>query len=118
MRSVPRRRLHRGHHHVLDLPRGDRGRSAWPRIIPNPSRRNATNRDRHLPTVGCDTPTLPATSLLLSPSTQPSTIRDRNANACDDFRRRAHRTNCSRSWEVNSNSTFGRPVRGIPSPTT
>jgi hypothetical protein len=36
-------------------------------------------------------------------------IRDRNANACEDFARRDHRTSWSRSPSVNTNSAFGRP---------
>src|SRR5665648_530030 len=43
-----------------------------------------------------------------------STIRERNANACDDFARRDHRVSCSRSSSVNTSSTFGRPVLAIP----
>ena len=55
-----------------------------------------------------------AACLLLAPGTaQASTIRDRNANACDDDARRAHRTNCARSAPVNVNSAFGRPVLDI-----
>jgi hypothetical protein len=40
---------------------------------------------------------------------KPSTIRDRNASACADVRRRAHRVSVSRSCSVNTNSGFGRP---------
>ena len=58
-------------------------------------------------------PSFAATCLLASPSAHASTIRDRNANACDDFARRAHRTNCARSSSVNTNSAFGRPVLAI-----
>ena len=42
----------------------------------------------------------------------------RNANACDVFRLREKRINCSRSASVNTNTAFGRPIRGIPHPTT
>src|SRR6185312_3564945 len=79
-----------------------------------PSSRRSTNRCRHLPTVGWETPSRAATSLLDNPSAQCSTIRDRSANACADFGRRAHRSNCLRSSDVNSNRTFGRPDRAIP----
>jgi hypothetical protein len=47
----------------------------------SPSSRRATNRDRHLVTVGRDTPSRLTTSALLTPSAQASTIRQRNANA-------------------------------------
>ena len=80
----------------------------------SPSNRSSQNRDRHFPTVAADTPSAAATSLLDTPAAQANTIRERNANAWDDFRRRAHRTSCSRSSSVNSNTAFGRPVRGIP----
>jgi hypothetical protein len=59
-----------------------------------------------------------ATSLFTAPgSAHANTIRDRNANACDDFARRDHRTSVSRSSSVNTNSAFGRPVLGTPHPT-
>jgi hypothetical protein len=46
----------------------------------SPSRRLATNRARHLPTVASATPNLAATSRFELPSAQASTIRQRNAN--------------------------------------
>ena len=73
----------------------------------------STNRRRHLPTVGCATRSRAATSLLDSPSAQPSTIRDRNASAWEDLRRRAHRDSVSRSSSVNTNSAFGLPRAAI-----
>jgi len=36
-------------------------------------------------------------------------IRDRNANACDDFARRDHRISWSRSCSVSTSSALGRP---------
>ena len=51
----------------------------------NPSSRDSTNRDRHLPTVGIETPSCAATSLLVRPLAQAKTIRERNARACADF---------------------------------
>jgi len=45
---------------------------------------------------------------------QANTIRERNTNACEDFRRRDQRTSCSRSSPVNTNSALGRPVRATP----
>src|SRR5674476_476268 len=80
----------------------------------SPSRRSSTNRARHLPTVPAAHPTRAATVLLSTPSAHASTIRERNANACDDFARRDHRVSCSRSSSVNTSSTFGRPVLAIP----
>src|SRR5215213_10408260 len=46
-----------------------------------PSSRRATNRDRHLVTVGRDTPSRSATSRLLVPSPQASRIRQRSSSA-------------------------------------
>jgi len=74
----------------------------------SPSRRASRNRDRHFPTVGAETRSRAATSLLLNPCAQPSTILDRNASACDDVRRRAHRDSCSRSSPVSYSGAFGR----------
>ena len=51
----------------------------------------------HLLTVFVEQPTSPATTVLSRPSPQPSTIRDRSANACEDFARPDQRSNCSRS---------------------
>ncbi len=80
----------------------------------SPSRPSRMNRARHLPTVGCEQCRSAATCLLLTPgSAHANTIRARNARACDDFARRAHRCSCARSASVNVNSAFGRPVRGI-----
>jgi hypothetical protein len=60
-----------------------------------PSSRDSTNRQRHLPTVGSDTLRCAATSVLLRPPAQANTIHERNAKACENFRRRAHRPNYS-----------------------
>src|SRR5690606_28922006 len=60
------------------------------------------------------TPNRVATSVLDAPAAHSSTIVDRNANACDDFLRRAHRVNCSRSSSVSTSSDFGRPVFATP----
>ena len=79
----------------------------------SPSSRSSTNRARHLPTVGCDTRSRTATFLFDNPAAQPSTIRARYANACDEDRRAAHRCSCSRSASVNVNSAFGRPLRSM-----
>jgi hypothetical protein len=57
------------------------------------------------------TPRSSATCLLVTPCcAQANTIRDRNANACDDLARRDHRISWSRSSSANTNSAFGRPV--------
>jgi len=52
--------------------------------------------------------------LLSTPSAQANTIRERNANACADFRRRDQRISCSRSSPVRTNSALGRPVLATP----
>lgn len=82
----------------------------------SPSKPSAMNRNRHLPTVAPAHPRSAATVLLPAPSGQASTIRERNARACEDFRRRAHRCNCSRSSSVTTNSAFGSPVLAINRP--
>ena len=74
--------------------------------------RNTESTDRQY-ALCCATPSRAATSLFGSPSAQPSTILDRNANACDDFRLRGHLSSCPRSSEDNSSNAFGRPIRGI-----
>jgi hypothetical protein len=84
----------------------------------SPSSRCATNRDRHLPTVAAEHPSDAATALLSAPSAQASTILDRNANACDDLRRRDQRSSCSRSSSVSTSGAFGCPVRAIPQSST
>jgi hypothetical protein len=47
------------------------------------------------------------------PAAQASTIRDRNANACDPECRRDQRTSVSRSSSASSIATDGRPARPI-----
>ena len=80
----------------------------------SPSNRNSQNRERHLPTVEAVTPTASATCVFGKPSAHLSTILERNANAWEDFRRRSHRTSCSRSSSVNSKTALGRPAIGMP----
>ena len=75
----------------------------------SPSSRLSTNRCRHLHTVCGHTPTSAATSLLDLPAAQPNTMRHRCASACEDFARRAHRCNVSRSSSVNTTAVTGRP---------
>ncbi len=89
--------------------RGAPGRGSSTR----PSDRSATNRDRHFPTVAPLRPRRSATSLLLTPVAHSKTIRDRNANACAVFPRRAHLSNCSRSLSVSVRTAFGRPRAAI-----
>lgn len=76
----------------------------------NPSSPRSTNRDRHLPTVGRETPNRCATSVFDAPEAHSSTIRDRNATCCELFGRRAHQASVSHSSSVNANSVFGRPA--------
>jgi hypothetical protein len=63
----------------------------------SPSRPRRANRPRHLPTVDLVQPRTAAMSLLCCPSAAANTIRQRNANACELFGRRAHRSSTSRS---------------------
>jgi hypothetical protein len=63
----------------------------------SPSNRSSQNRDRHFPIVDAVTPTVLATSAFDTPVAHCKTIRERNANAWEDLRRRSHRTSCSRS---------------------
>jgi hypothetical protein len=86
--------------------RGAPGRSS----STSPASRRSTNRDRHLPTVGRDTPSRSATSALVASDAHASTIFDRNASRCELFGRRAHRVSVSRSSPVNVSSAFGRPL--------
>jgi hypothetical protein len=76
-----------------------------------PSRRRATNRERHLVTVGRDTPSRAATSALLTPSAQVSTIRQRSASAWPEVRRRAQRSRVVRSSSVSASSGSLGPRR-------
>jgi hypothetical protein len=82
--------------------------------LTSPSKRSSTNRERHFPTVAAAHPSCTAAVLLSTPAAHASTIRDRNASACADFRRRDQRSNCSCSSSVRTSSVLGRPVRGIP----
>ncbi len=76
-----------------------------------PSNPDLRNRSRHFPTVAPVMCNLRATSELLIPAPQPSTMRARIAMACDDFGRRAIMFNFSRSSAAISSGFLGRPVR-------
>jgi hypothetical protein len=89
--------------------RGDPGRGS----STSPSSRLATNRLRHLPTVASATPRRAATSRLVGPSAQASTIFDRNARDWGLFGRRAHRSSVSCSSSVSTSGFFGRPSLGM-----
>jgi hypothetical protein len=78
-----------------------------------PSRRNSTNRRRHLPTVFSCTPRRPATSRLVAPPAQANTIRQRAASALALFGRRDQRCSTSRSSSLNMIGSVGRPRRAI-----
>jgi hypothetical protein len=82
----------------------------------SPSSRRATNRDRHLPTVGSDTPRSVATCLFVAPVAHPSTIRQRNANAWALLARRDQRSSVWCSSSVKINGALGRPVLAIRGP--
>jgi hypothetical protein len=78
-----------------------------------PSSRWATNRERHLVTVGRDTRSWAATAALLAPSAQASTIRQRSANAWPEVRRLAHRSSVVRSSSVSASlGSLGPRRRG------
>jgi hypothetical protein len=79
----------------------------------SPSSRRVTNRARHLPTVGSDTPSSAATCLLVAPVAHASTIRHRNANAWELLARRDQRSSVWRSSSVKINGALGRPVLAI-----
>jgi hypothetical protein len=71
----------------------------------------------HLPQIHAAraaTPSSAATCLLDCPAAQRNTTRHPCANACEDFDRRAHRCNVSRSQSVNANSATGLPLLATP----
>ena len=77
-----------------------------------PSNRRSRKRLRHLVTVCGQIPNCAAMSWLARrppSSAQPSTIRQRNANACDDLARRDQRTSVSRSSSESRSGSLGRP---------
>ena len=75
----------------------------------SPSSRRSTNLERHLPTIGRDTPSRAATTALSAPVAHSSTIRERAANRWELFGRRAHRCSVCSSSSLSVNSAFGRP---------
>ncbi|WP_369794688.1 hypothetical protein [Kutzneria sp. 744] len=75
--------------------------------------RSPTDRRRHLPTVCGQMPNSVATSVLDLPSAQPSTMRHRSTNICDDFARWDQRVSVSRSSSVNTTAAAGRPRPAI-----
>src|ERR1035437_6570769 len=89
--------------------RGEPGRGS----STSPSSRLRMNRLRHLPTVASDTPRPTATSRLVGPSAQASTIFDRRARDWGLFGRRAQRSSVSRSSSVSTSGFFGRPSLGM-----
>jgi len=70
----------------------------------SPSRPRCANRPRHFPTVEGVQANCDAISLLDVPSAAASTIRHRNANACELLGRRAHRSSTSRSSSLSTTS--------------
>jgi hypothetical protein len=62
--------------------------------------------------VGCGSRSRAATCFFVRPSAQPSMIRDRNAGACDDLRRRSHCDSVVRSPQ--STPAPSSTVRGMP----
>ena len=78
-----------------------------------PFNRSAMSRDRHLPTVACETPISVATAALVLPSAQPSTIRERNAKLCGLDGRRTQQAGVARSSSSSIRTALGRPVRAM-----
>jgi hypothetical protein len=104
--GVDRRR-----NHVLDLLIADPPRRPGARLIDEPGQPIHYKPLVPLAHLGCDTPSSAATSLLGFPAAQPNTIRHGSTSACEDFARRGHRSNISRSSSANTNSATGRPLR-------
>ena len=80
----------------------------------SPSRRRSRKRRRHFATVWESTPHRAAAATFVKPSEQANTILDRAATACEDLRRRDHRSSVSRSSSESSSTAFGRPTFAIP----
>jgi hypothetical protein len=78
----------------------------------SPSIPRCAKRPRHLPTVEGLQPNAAAISVLDLPSAAASTTRQRNANACELFGRRAHRSSVSRS--SSSSTTSARCAMTAP----
>ena len=79
-----------------------------------PSSRSMAKRCRHLPTVvGLHPNSAAMSACVRSPSAQANTIRQRNANACDDEWRRVQRCSVWRSSPLRMIGTVGRPRRAI-----
>ncbi len=74
-----------------------------------PSSPRSAKRPRHLPTVVGLQPSRAAIPVFVSPPAAAKTIRQRNANACALFGRRAHRSSVSRSSSLNTTRAVGRP---------
>jgi hypothetical protein len=74
----------------------------------SPSSRSRTNRPRHFDTMSRETPSSPATAVIVPPSAHARMIRDRSASACAVFRRRTHALSVRRSSAVSERGTsFG-----------
>ncbi len=116
MRRVLQRWLNSRDQDIFNLLDRDGRRAPWSRLVnqtvktipeePRPPLANGVRRQ----------PTRSSTAVLFKPSPQPSTIRERIANACDDFALRADLTGSSRSSSVRIKSIFVRPVRDTPRP--
>jgi hypothetical protein len=87
MRAVGRHRFQCLRDHVLSLLIADLAWRTNPRLIQQ-SKPDSLNRSRHFPNVAPVMCSVCATSELLIPSPQLSTIRARSAVACADFGRR------------------------------
>jgi hypothetical protein len=90
---VGRGGLQRVHHHLLDLLVTDGAGPARPAGVVETVQPLRDEPAPPLSTVASPTPTDPATSLLDIPSAHASTIRARDASACEVLALRAHRCN-------------------------
>jgi hypothetical protein len=70
-----------------------------------PSRRSSPKRLRHFRAVAWSMSRRSAISVFFRPSAASNTIRERNASACALDRRRAQRSNCSRSPSSSTTAT-------------
>ncbi len=76
----------------------------------SPARRCARKRLRHLPTVCIVAGSWRATAVLLKPSAQASTMRQRSAKACAELGLRLQRSRVSLSSQVSCKDGMGRPT--------
>ena len=96
MGGVLRGRLQRGDHDILDLVHANRGRPARARLVNQSVQAIGDEPTTPLPDRGLRHPQLRRHALVVRPARAGQHDLERNANACADFARRAHETNCAR----------------------